>query len=186
MKRIRHKKKFRPQEKKEVYLHNQQITVPEVRVIVDETGEMLGVLPTEKALETAREHELDLVLVSPKAQPPVAKIIDYGRYAYQKEKQAKKQKAQSKSTELKAIRLSPRIGQHDVDFKLKNVQKFLNKGDKVKIEVVLKSRERAHPEIGREFLEKTLKDLESTIEYKIEQPIKRQGNQFNAIIVKPS
>lgn len=187
MKRIRFKNKHKrqqQQEKKEIYPYNEQIKDPEVRVIVDADNEMLGVMPTQQALQEAQNRDLDLVLVSPKAQPPVAKIMNYGRFAYQKEKEDRKKKQQAKGGAIKVIRLSARSGQHDVDFKVKNALKFIERGDKVKFDVMLKGREKAHPEIGKEFLEKVVADIAEQTNIKLEQEVKRQGHTFTAVLGK--
>jgi translation initiation factor IF-3 len=136
----------------DLYPVNDKIRSPEVEVI-DENGEHLGLLATYKALQMAKERGLDLVAVAPKANPPVAKILDYGSFKYQKEKTAKKQKAQQKRVDNKEIRLSPRISEHDIETRLKQALKFINRGDKLNINVILKGRERQHPELvkGNKF-----------------------------------
>ena len=166
----------------EIYPVNEKIRDPELRVI-DENGQMLGVLPTSQALQTAKERDFDLVVVSPKAVPPVAKFINYSSFKYQKEKEARKQKAQQKSGEMKEIRLSPRIGRHDLEIRIKQAEKFLQRGDKVTITVMLKGRERQHAELGREMLANFLQELNKLVETKYEQEIKRQGSNFSAIIL---
>ncbi len=182
MKRIRFRhKQAQKRAKKEIYPINEKIRASEVRVI-DENGEMMGVLPTPKAIAIAKEKGLDLVAVSPKAEPPVAKFLNYGNFKYQQEKATKKQKTQQKKTEVKEIRLSPRIGKHDLDFRLNQAEKFLKKGDKVMIEVFLKGRERRHPELAKETIKNFIKSLQELIKIKIEQEIKKQGNKFSAII----
>jgi translation initiation factor IF-3 len=144
---------------------------------------MLGVLATAQALQMAKERELDLVVVSPKAQPPVAKFLNFSSYKYQKEKEARKQKAQQKSSEIKEIRLSPRIGHHDLEIRLKQAEKFLERGDKVSITVILKGRERQHADLGREILATFIRNLGESTKIKFEQDIKRQGANFSAIIL---
>jgi len=182
LKRIRFRKKQEQKRfQKEIYPVNEKIRAPEVRVI-DENNEMLGVLATKKAIVMAKERELDLVAVSPKAQPPVAKFIDYGNFKYQQEKAAKKQKSQQKRTEVKDIRLSPRIGKHDLDVRLKQGEKFLRRGDKLNIEILLKGRERQHPEIAKEVINNFIAEISKILEVKIEQEPKKQGNKFIAII----
>lgn len=184
MKRIRFRhKQLQKQRQKDIFPVNEKIRVPELRVI-DENGEMLGVLPTYKALQIAKEREYDLVAVSPKAKPPVAKFLDYGSFKYQQEKAAKKQKAQAKRSEVKSIRLSARIGKHDIDVRLKQAEKFLKKGDKVSIDLVVKGRERQHPEVSKGVLEDFINTINNEIiPIKYEQEIKRQGNKFSAIIL---
>lgn len=166
----------------EIYPVNEKIRDQELRVI-DENGQMLGIMPTFQALQTAREREFDLVVVSPKAQPPVAKFLRYSSFKYQKEKEARKQKAQQKSGEMKEIRLSPRIGKHDLEIRIKQAEKFLQRGDKVTIVVMLKGREKQHADLGREMLATFLHDLNQLVELKYEQEIKRLGSNFSAIIL---
>lgn len=166
----------------EIFSINEKIRDPQLRV-VDENSQMLGVLPTAQALQMAKERELDLVVVSPKANPPVAKFLVYTSFKYQKEKEARKQKAQQKASDMKGIRLSPRIGRHDLEIRLKQAEKFLERGDKVTITVMLKGRERQHADLGREIIETFIKDLQQIVKFKFEQEIKRQGSNFSAIIV---
>jgi translation initiation factor IF-3 len=121
-----------------------------VRVIGPE-GDQVGILQSRQALNMAREQGLDLVMVSPSAQPPVCKIIDYGRHKYETEKQSKDTKR--KSTDVKGIKISPRIAEHDLTFLVKNASKFLEEGHKVKVTCMFKAREVTHPELGRKKLE---------------------------------
>jgi translation initiation factor IF-3 len=179
--RFRHKQNIR-KPNLDIYPLNEKIRAPEVRVI-DENDQMIGVLATPKAIEMAKERDLDLVAVSPKANPPVAKFIDYGNFKYQQEKAAKKQKSKEKRTEVKDIRLSPRIGKHDLDVRLKQAEKFLSKGDKLTVEVILKGRERKYPELAKDVINQFIAKVQNDImEIKIEQEPKRQGNKFMAII----
>lgn len=166
----------------EIYPVNEKIREPELRVI-DENGQMVGVIPTAQALQMAKERELDLVVVSPKAQPPVAKFLSYSSYKYQKEKEARKQKALQKSGEIKEIRLSPRIGKHDLDIRLKQADKFIQRGDKVMISVMLKGREKQHADLGRDILENFIRDLGLNNKLKFEQPVKRLGSSFSAVVL---
>lgn len=107
-------------------------------------GEMLGVLPVEEAVAKAKERELDLVEISPKAKPPVCKIIDYGKYLYEQKKKEKLQKKASKGHEMKGIRLSFRIGPGDLDRQRKNAEEFLSTGHPIRVQMVMRGRERAH------------------------------------------
>ncbi|MCH8087147.1 MAG: translation initiation factor IF-3 [Chloroflexi bacterium] len=137
------RRRFKPKTPRVVYIINEKITAPELRVVVDE-GEHMGVVSTEVALARAKELELDLVVIQPKAEPPVAKIIDFGRYKYDKEKEAKLQKSKQKTVEVKGVRLSIRIGQHDIDVRKEQAKKHLDNGNKVKVEIILRGRERRH------------------------------------------
>jgi translation initiation factor IF-3 len=162
---------------------NERIQAEEVRVI-DHEGKMLGVLKTSEALALAQEKELDLVEVSPKADPPVCKILDFGQFKYQKVKEAKKQRAQSKEVDIKGIRLTFRIGDHDRQVRLKQAIKFLERGDKIKIELVLRGRERAHKILAKEMVREFLKDIKEVYEVRIEQDVAFQGNRVTMIVAR--
>lgn len=165
------------------YRVNEQIEAPQVRVIDDE-GNALGILDTEKAVEIAQTKELDLVEVSPKAEPPVCKILDFGQFRYQKEKEVKKQKAQSKEVDIKGIRLTFKIGAHDFDVRVKQASKFLEKGDKVKVELPLRGREKAHRDVATEVAERFITTVGAIHQLRIEQPLKYQGGRLTAILAK--
>lgn len=164
------------------YELNERIRAEEVRVIDEEEGH-LGVMSREEALKLAREKEMDLIIINPTSAPPTVKITDYGRFKYQKEKELKKQKA-AKITETKGIRLSPRIGKHDLEVRLEQAKKFLEKGDKLKIEIILRGRERQHADVAENLINDFLNKINEEIELKTEQPTKRQGNQVTAIVDK--
>src|SRR3989338_10153835 len=147
--RIHRHRHHRPKLQVPQFKANTRITALEVFVIGPE-GEQVGKMETAKAIEFAQSKELDLVEVSPKAVPPVCRILDYGQFKYQKEKEARKQKAQSKEIEIKGIRLTFRIGQGDLETRLAQAKKFLERGDKVKVELVLHGREKGHKDVARE------------------------------------
>ena len=126
---------------------NEMIRVREVRLIDDE-GNQLGIVPTQEALRMAKDKDLDLVEVSPNANPPVCKILDFGKYRFEQEKKLRESKKNQKVLKLKEIRMQPKIGSGDLDTKAKHVQEFLNEGDKVKITVRFRGRELAHTELG--------------------------------------
>jgi translation initiation factor IF-3 len=151
--------------------------LPEV-FLIDETGEKRGVMPTSQAIALAQAAGLDLVEVSPQARPPVAKIIDFGKLQYEKEKQQRKSK--STKTELKGIRLGANIGDHDIQIRAAAGQKFLDKGHKLKIELQLRGRQKAHPEVAEKTMNRYLEVLERDVN--IEQPIKRLGGRFSMIV----
>jgi translation initiation factor IF-3 len=137
---------------------NERIRVPEVRVI-DENGENLGVLATDKAIAIAKERKLDLVEVAPQASPPVCKIVDFGKYYYQQEKRERKQQHRSK---LKEIKLTIKIGEHDFQTKLNRVREFLSNGDMVRVSIFFRGREIIHATKGHELLrrvEEEVKDI---------------------------
>lgn len=142
---------------------------------------MLGVMSTTQALDLAKEAGLDLVEIAPMAKPPVCKIIDYGKFQYQQSKQDRANKSKQKKSDIKGIRLSVRTDIHDLDFKKEQAEKFLKKGSKVKIEMTLRGREKAHQDIARSSLKSFLDSI--SIPVKIEQEIKRYPGGFNVIII---
>ncbi len=129
---------------------NEQIRISPVRVI-DAEGQQLGVIPSKEALERAREAGMDLVEVAPEAKPPVCRIMDYGKFRYERSKKSHKNKAHQ--TRLKEIRVRPKTGQHDIDFKVKQAISFLENKDKVQVTVMFRGRELAHIEEGRKVME---------------------------------
>ncbi|HSW78943.1 MAG TPA: translation initiation factor IF-3 [Candidatus Babeliales bacterium] len=132
---------------------NQEIRSANLRVI-GEDGRQLGVLTREEALRAAQDAGLDLVEVSPKANPPVARVVDWGKYNYQKTKQAQKNRQKSKTLDLKQMRVGLKIGEHDLDVKLRKVNEFLDAGHKVRITVIYRGRELAHKELGYQLAER--------------------------------
>jgi translation initiation factor IF-3 len=162
---------------------NEQIWAREVRLI-DDQGQQLGVIPRDRALQIARERELDLVEVSPDSNPVVCRIINYDKYRYQLEKKEKQQRKTSKKTELKEVRLGVRTGEHDLDFKRRKALKFLQEGRKVKIELVMRGRERAHRDLAREVLNAFLGKIQEENQVKVEQPIMGSPRGFNCVISK--
>lgn len=131
---------------------NERIRTREVRLI-DENGEMIGVMPTPRALDIARERNLDLVEVSPNAVPPVCKLMDYGRFKYEQAKKENEARKNQKTITLKEIRLHPRTDEHDVDVKTRKIQEFLAEGDRVRVSVQFRGAEMRHPDIGRKLLD---------------------------------
>lgn len=132
---------------------NERIRIPEIRLI-DEVGEHVGVLRTRDALEIARERGLDLVEVQPNAVPPVCRLMDYGKFRYEESRKERESRKRQKTAEVKEIRLSPKIDEHDLDTKGRQALKFLEAGDKVKLTVRFRGREIAHQDIGRAILER--------------------------------
>jgi translation initiation factor IF-3 len=128
------------------------IRVREVRLI-DEEGNQLGILPIQEAMRLAYERNLDLVEVAPNAVPPVCRLLDYGKYQYEKQKKEREARRAQKVIEIKEIRLRPRTGEHDLDTKVRQALSFLDEGSKVKVAVRFRGREITHPEIAREQLE---------------------------------
>lgn len=134
---------------------NEHIRASSLRVI-DEDGQQMGVMSKREALDLAQQRELDLVEISPNADPPVAKIVDWGKYNYQRTKQLQKQKRSAKNPELKQMRFGLKIGDHDLDVKLKKVTGFLEDGHKVKITIFYRGREMAHKDIGFKLAERVI------------------------------
>ena len=166
------------EEAKKQFRVNHQIKVPEVRVI-DEDGEQLGILKVSQALALAEERGYDLVEVFPLAVPPVCKLLELGKFLYQQAKKNQEQKSKVKAAEIKGVRLSLKIGQHDFDFRVEQAKKFLQQGNKVKVEIILKGREKQY---GPAAADKILAFIGQLGEIVIEQPVKRQGGQLFALI----
>jgi translation initiation factor IF-3 len=158
---------------------NEMIRVSPIRLI-DERGEQLGIIETSKALQMAKEKELALVEVSPHAKPPVCKIIDWGKYQYLESKKDKKQRQKQKKVEIKGVRIRPSTGENDLNFKIKKTEEFLTKGKKVKIEIILRGREKAFMGQARGTLQEFVDKINFPI--KIEQDIKKQFNGFNIVV----
>lgn len=163
-------------------LANNQIRAKEVRLI-DETGKQIGVLPLEKALQIARERNFDLVQVTEKVEPPVCKLMDYGKYLYSLQKKERKARLKMKS-EIKGIRLGFNISLHDMETKAKMAEKFLKKGNKVRIEMRLIGREKGLLDFAEEKMKKFLALLEELIPIKIERELKREPRGLTIIISK--
>ena len=154
---------------------NDRISYPQLRVVVAD-GEQLGVIDREKALEVARDRELDLVLVSEKADPPVCRIMDYGKFKFEQEKKAKEAKKKSHQTEVKEVKMRYKIDSHDYDVRIGQAQRFLKAGDKVKCTVIFRGREIQHTALAEVLLRRMAKDLEEPAE--VQQPPKREGRNM--------
>ena len=137
---------------------NQQIRISPVRVI-DPEGNQVGILPIEKALEAAEELGLDLVEVAPMARPPVCRIMDYGKFRYEEQRKAREARKKQHRVDLKEVKLRPGIEDHDFDFKARHARRFLEEGNKVKVTMMFRGRQMAHPEIGREVLERMVSEI---------------------------
>ncbi|MDC1476388.1 translation initiation factor IF-3 [Pelagibacteraceae bacterium] len=158
---------------------NDRIRAPQVQVIGSD-GKNLGVLNTQEAISIAKQEGLDLIEISPNASPPVCKIIDIGKYKYDLQKKANKAKKKQKVISLKEIKLRPVTEVHDYNFKIKNAQKFLTKGDKVKFTVKFKGREMQHTSLGYDLMKRIIND---TLTYgKVEVQPKFEGRQIVMII----
>jgi len=159
---------------------NDDIRVPEVRCNVD-GGESLGIISTDEAMTKANELGLDLVLIAPNAKPPVAKIMDYGKFKYQEEKKLKEQRKNQVKIDVKEIKLSVKIAENDIAYKVKHAREFLEKGKHVKFRVFLRGREMAHPEAAREVLERVWPMVEDIAV--MEKPPKFEGRYYNMYVV---
>lgn len=159
---------------------NDRVTAPEVRLIGAD-GDNLGVVPPERALEIAVEQDLDLVEISPNAAPPVCKIMDFGKYKYEQQKRESEARRKTKTFEVKEVKFRPNTDSHDYDVKMRNVTRFLESGDKVKVTLRFRGREMAHQHLGRELLERVVADVEGL--GKIEHMPKMEGRQMIMIVV---
>jgi len=163
---------------KRIFINN-QIRAREVRLI-DETGKQLGVLPFEQALNLAKEKNLDLIQVTERGEPPVCKIGEYGKYLYQQQK--KERKIKQKGGGIKTIRLTFGISDHDLEIRAKTAEKFLERKDLVKIEVVLRGREKALQGMVRGKVNKLIEIIKKAIPIKVEKDLKRDGRGLTMII----
>jgi len=162
---------------------NEQIRVPQVRVIgVD--GEQLGVISIQEALQRAEALTLDLVEVSPNADPPVCKLMDYGKFRYQQQKRAHEAKKKQAVVQIKEVKVRPKIDEHDYQFKLKHVIRFLEDGDKAKLTVVFRGREIVHREIGEKLLARFIEDVKEIGD--VEAAPKMEGRNLMAILTAKS
>lgn len=177
------RRRRRPFIKKEVKITrvNLMIRVPQVKLI-DENGDFIGIVDTQEALRRAQTAGLDLVEVNPKDQPPMTRIMDWGQLKYEREKKERKAKAKQKKTEVKSVRLSFRIKGSDLEMRRAQTMRFLDDGQMVKLEIILRGRERAHRELAKSNLQKFVTDLGpeiSTI-----APVSVQGGNLSITIVK--
>lgn len=147
--------------------------------VIDEDGKQLGILSKQEALQIAEERGLDLVEISPDADPPVCKVVDWGKYNYQRTKQQQKNRKSTKTLDMKQMRFGLKIGQHDLDIKMNKVAKFLEAGHKVKITVFYRGREQAHKEIGFKLADKVIADFGDTIV--VDQRPQLAGRQLNFV-----
>jgi len=150
--------------------------------VVDETGKNLGVLDTYKAIEIARERGFSLVEIAPNANPPVCKIIDYGKYKYQQAKKEQQRKVKQKKIEVKGVRIGLSTSSHDLEHKAKQIGEFLGEGNKVRIEIKLIGREKAHQDLAREKLNGFLKLISTP--HQVEEQIKRTPRGLALTIAK--
>ncbi len=171
----------RPKPKKRLHLINDEINASEVRLI-DEDKQQLGIIPMTRALEIAKEKELDLVAISPDAEPPVCRLLDYGKFLYSLQKKAHEAQKSQRKVHIKEIKFTPVIGEHDVEVKLKKIKEFLDEGNKVKITIWLKGRQKRRPEMLNEMTERIMKILVDISE--IESPPKTERWSCHILIGK--
>jgi len=176
-------RKAKPKLEKQ-FKSNKQIKVPVV-YLIDVEGNNVGPIDTSKALAIAEEFDMDLVEVNPKADPPVVKILDLGQFKYEQDKREHKQKAQQKKIDIKGIRISFRISENDLNVRFKQSIKFLSQGNKLKVELNLKGRERQHLQKAREIMEQFRRDLNQVEDLNVieEQALTKQGSKFSMILV---
>ena len=160
---------------------NENIRVREVRLI-DEKGTQIGIVPTVEALQKARDVGLDLIEVAPQANPPVCKILDYGKYKFEQEKKLRETKKKQKQIKMKEIRMQPKIEEHDLKFKTKHIQEFLEEGNKVKVTIRFRGRELAHTELGRDVLDKILEMIDTP--FSVDKKPAMEG-RFMSMIISP-
>ena len=169
---------MKKQDSRDMTRINDQITAPEVRVLGSE-GEALGVMSLAQALKQAEDLDLDLVEVSPTAQPPVVRIVDYGKFLYQKEKKLQEARKNQKIVELKEVKFGPYIDIHDFNYRVKRITDFLSKGDKVKISIRFRGREMAHTDMGFDIIRRILENVTNIV---VEKPAKLEGNTIYMIL----
>jgi translation initiation factor IF-3 len=158
---------------------NERIRAREVRLI-DENGAQLGILPFAEALQTARDRGLDLIEVAPNAQPPVCRIMDFGKHQYQLAKRDREAKKKHKATEVRLLRMKPQIGEHDLQIKVRKLRELLQEGNKVRINLRFRGRERAHPEMGTKLFDRIVSDLSDIAQ--TEGPARFEGRMMNLMI----
>jgi translation initiation factor IF-3 len=168
----------RPPERDQTRI-NERIRVPEVRLIGAD-GEQVGVVPTEKAMAQARDADLDLVEVAPDARPPVVRLLDYSKYKYEQEQKAKAARKHQQQVNIREIKLRPKIADHDYETKKGHVERFLRHKDKVKVTIMFRGREQAHPERGRALLKRLFDDLSSLAT--VEQEPQQEGRNMHALL----
>ena len=158
---------------------NEGVRVREVRLI-DADGNQKGIVPTFEALQMARDAGLDLVEIAPQAQPPVCKLLDYGKYKFELEKKIRESRKHQKQVRIKEIRMQPKIDGHDLEFKTRHIQEFLEEGDKVKVTVRFRGRELAHTELGKDVLDRILQMLGDT--FLLEKPAQMEGRTMSLLL----
>ncbi len=160
------------------------IRAPQIRVI-DEAGEQLGIMRPEDALRDAETKGLDLVEVAPNAQPPVCRMIDYGKYRYQQSKREKEAKKHQHIIIVKEIKYRPKISEHDFGFKTNHVREFLQAGNKVKLTIMFRGREMAHPEFGRDLLKRVVEEVKDSVQDPPDLTFARLEGRNMSVVLSP-
>ena len=158
---------------------NRQIRISPVRVIAPD-GEQIGILPIERAMEIAEEQGLDLVEVAPMARPPVCRIMDYGKFKYEEQRQAREARKKQHHVQLKEVKMRPGIEEHDFDFKIRHARRFLEEGNKVKLTMMFRGRQMAHPEFGRQVLDRVTAALQDIS--KVESQPMMEGRSMTMVL----
>ncbi|PYS99067.1 MAG: translation initiation factor IF-3 [Acidobacteria bacterium] len=171
---------FRPRQREPQHRTNERIRVPSVRVVTDD-GESLGVMDTRDAIQEARRRALDLVEIAPNAQPPVAKIIDYGKFLYEQKKKAHEAKKKQVTVSVKEIKFRPGTDDHDYRYRMEHARQWLGEGDKVRAAIAFRGREMTHRELGAKILKKLSEELADIAE--VEVAPKMEGYQMFTIFV---
>lgn len=148
--------------------------------LIDEKGAQIGVISVAEALQIARARETDLVEVAPNAEPPVCRLMDYGKFIYAKSKREREARKAQKQTEVKEIRLRPKTGEHDIAYKMRDARRFLQKGAKVKVRIRFRGREITHPEVAQELLDRVVQDLKDVAV--VEKPGEMEGRTMLMIL----
>ena len=158
---------------------NERIRIREVRLI-DEDGNQLGIVPTQEALQIARARGLDLVEVAPNANPPVARLMDYGKYRYEESRKEREARKKQKQAQLKEIRITPNIDEHDLETKVRHARKFLSGGDKVKVSVRFRGRQNLHRDLGRDLLLRVVDMLDDVAQ--VDQMPRSEGRDMTMLL----
>lgn len=177
-------RRFNPKNQEKTFKANLRITSPEVILITDD-GTNIGIVATAKALQMAEAAELDLVEVNPTSKPPIVKIMDYGQFKYERDKKSQKQKAKQKKQDTKCIRLSVRIGEHDLGFRLEQAKEFLLRGDKLRVELILRGREKQHYDIARTVIIKFVEQIKQSegLNIVVEEGLTSQGGKLSMLLI---
>lgn len=158
---------------------NERIRIREVRLI-DEEGNQVGIVPTQEALQTARDRGLDLVEVAPNANPPVARLMDYGKFRYEESRKEREARKKQKQAQLKEIRITPNIDDHDLETKVRHARKFLGNGDKVKVSVRFRGRQNLHRDLGRDLLLRVVDLVEDIAQ--VDQMPRSEGRDMTMLL----